>query len=81
MSAEPLLSVSDLQKWFQKSNTQADRTGIRLTMLDQNGTRIRTWSFVNAFPVKWTGPNCNASQNTLAVEAIEIVHEGIEAIT
>jgi phage tail-like protein len=36
---------------------------------------------VNAFPIKWTGPNFNASQNTLAIETIEIAHEGIEAIT
>ena len=76
-----MTTKADLQKWFQKSNTKADRTGTRLSMLDQTGTRIRTWSFVNAFPIKWTGPNFNASQNTLAIEAIEIAHEGIEAIT
>ena len=76
-----MTTKSDLQKWFQKSHRQADRTGIRLSMLDQAGTRIRTWSFVNAFPIKWTGPNFNASQNTLAVEAIEIAHEGIEDVT
>jgi phage tail-like protein len=36
---------------------------------------------VNAFPVKWTGPNFNVGQNSLAVEVIEISHEGIEAVT
>ena len=75
-----MTTKADLQKWFQKSHVQAERTGIRLTMLDQTGTRMRTWSFVNAFPVKWTGPNFNVGQNSLAVEAIEISHEGIEAI-
>lgn len=75
-----MTTKSELQKWFQKSHTQAQRTGIRLSMLDQAGTRVRTWSFVNAFPVKWTGPNFNATQSALAVEQIEIAHEGIETI-
>jgi phage tail-like protein len=76
-----MTTKSDLQKWFQKSHVKAERTGIRLSMLDQEGTRIRTWSFVNAFPIKWTGPNFNATQSTLAIEAIEISHEGIEDVT
>jgi len=76
-----MTTKSDLQKWFQKSHIKAERTGIRLSMLDQEGTRIRTWSFVNAFPIKWTGPNFNATQSTLAIEAIEISHEGIEDVT
>ena len=50
-------------------------------MLDEGGERLRTWSFTNAFPIKWTGPNFNVAQSTLAVEAIEIAHEGIEDVT
>ena len=76
-----MTTKADLQKWFQKSNTKADRTGIRLSMLDQTGTRIRTWSFVNAFPIKWTGPNFNAAQSALAVEQIEIAHEGMRPVS
>jgi phage tail-like protein len=75
-----MTTKAELQKWFQKSHTQAERTGIRLSMLDNAGTRLRTWSFVNAFPVKWTGPNFNVSQSALAVEQIEIAHEGIETV-
>jgi phage tail-like protein len=75
-----LTSVDDLQKWFQKSHTKADRVGITLTMLDQSLKAVRTWSFVNAFPVKWTGPTFNATQNTLATEVIEISHEGLGAV-
>jgi len=76
-----MTTKSDLQKWFQKSHVGADRTGIQLSMLDEGGERLRTWSFTNAFPIKWTGPNFNVAQSTLAVEAIEIAHEGIEDVT
>jgi len=35
------------------------------------------WYFRRGLPVKYTGPTLNASQNNVAIEAIEIAHEGI----
>jgi len=35
------------------------------------------WSFRRGLPVKYTGPAMNATQNNVAIEAIEIAHEGI----
>jgi phage tail-like protein len=75
-----MTTKSDLQRWFQKSHTQAERTTISLTMLDQGGETMRTWSFENAYPIKWTGPNFNAAQSALAVEQIEIAHEGMRPV-
>jgi phage tail-like protein len=76
-----MTTKADLQRWFQQSHVEAERTTISLTMLDQAGETIRVWSFVNAFPIKWTGPNFNAAQSQLAVEQIEIAHEGLQAVT
>ena len=75
-----LTGAADLQRWFQRSHVGADRTSVTVTMLNEAGDRLRVWSFVNAFPVKWTGPTFNAQQNTLATEAIEISHDGIKAV-
>ena len=69
-----------LQRWFQKSHTQAQRTDITVTMLDHEGRRVRTWNFVGAYPIKWTGPAFNAGQNQVATESIEIAHEGLKAV-
>ena len=49
----------------------------RITLLDHQGTPIATWKFVNAFPVKWSGPDLDASTNEVAIETIEIAHEGL----
>ena len=76
-----MTTKSDLQRWFQKSHTEAERTTISLTMLDQGGETMRTWSFENAYPIKWTGPNFNAAQSALAVEQIEIAHEGMRPVS
>jgi phage tail-like protein len=42
---------------------------------------ICSWSFVNGYPSKWEGPDLDASKNELAIETIEIVHEGLVMTT
>jgi phage tail-like protein len=35
------------------------------------------WTFSDACPVKWTGPELRASNSAMAFEAIELVHRGV----
>lgn len=35
------------------------------------------WFFRRGLPLKYTGPSMNAAQNAVAIEALEIAHEGI----
>jgi len=71
-------AIKDLEQWAKESVAGPDRKEIVLTMYNQNLDKIRAWSFKNAFPVKWTGPNFNAAQNAVATEAIEITHDGCQ---
>ena len=71
-------AVKDLQQWAQESFMGPERKEITLTMYNEQLQKIRIWSFKNAYPVKWTGPTFNASQNTMATEVIEIAHDGIQ---
>ena len=73
-------TVKDLEAWLEDSFMGPTRKEITLTMYNQRLEKIRTWSFKNAYPVKWTGPQFNAGQSTAATEAIEIVHDGIEVV-
>lgn len=41
------------------------------------GEIIRTWTFMNAWPVSWEGPSLNASGSELAIETLEIAHDGL----
>ena len=36
------------------------------------------WEFTNGLCASWTGPEYDASKNELAIESIEIAHEGLE---
>ncbi len=42
------------------------------------GTPVMEWQFRNAFPCKWVGPGLNALQSSIAVETLEICHQGLE---
>lgn len=43
-----------------------------------NDEMVMEWQFQLAFPSKWQGPDLNASQSNVAVETLEITHQGLE---
>jgi len=43
--------------------------------------QIARYTLTNAFPTKWEAPDFDASSNELAIETIEIAHEGLRLIT
>jgi phage tail-like protein len=42
------------------------------------GKAVMEWHFREAFPCKWIGPSLNATQSAIAVEMLEICHQGLE---
>ena len=48
-----------------------------IILLDSKGVSVLSWTFKNAYPVKWEGPTLNASSDEIAFERIELVHQGI----
>jgi phage tail-like protein len=73
-------TVKDLEAWLEDSFMGPSRKEITLTMYNEQLEKIRVWSFKNAYPVKWTGPQFNSAQSTVATESIEIVHDGIQVV-
>lgn len=61
-----------------KGNKVPDANG-RVSVLDSQGTPVRTWEFTGARPVKWTGPKLAASSRDLAVEELEVCHRGFRS--
>ena len=67
-----------LYDWYASvKKPQPAKVNGRIVMFDREGTRIAVWKFVNGFPAKWEGPDLDASKNEVAVETIEIAHEGL----
>jgi phage tail-like protein len=66
-----------LLKWFFQSQDAEKRGSITITLLGPEGKKVRSFAFAGAFPVKWTGPNFNAGSTSIAIESLEIAHQGI----
>ncbi|MEA2339771.1 MAG: hypothetical protein QOE82_3778 [Thermoanaerobaculia bacterium] len=49
-----------------------------IVLCSAQGIPIKTWIFKRGLPVKWTGPAFNATQSAVAIETLEIAHEGVE---
>jgi phage tail-like protein len=63
---------------FAKADNRLERLGGSVKLLDTKGQTVRRWSFVEAYPVKWTGPRLAASSRDLAVEELEVCHCGFK---
>lgn len=63
--------------WFNeiKMNT-ITRKAITISLLDEAQAPTMVWKVQNAFPVKVQGTDLKAEGNEVAVESIEIAHEG-----
>ena len=48
-----------------------------IMMLDDRQIPVMWWNFYNACPTKWTGPAFNASNDEVAFETVELVHQGV----
>ena len=68
-------------KWFLDCREKTVRRDLSVTMYGPDLTPIRTWSFAGAFPVKWTGPDLKAQSGEVAMETIEIAHQGLASVS
>lgn len=59
-----------------KMNT-IKRRPVTVSLLDENGKPTMVWTLANAWPTKITSTDLKAEGNEVAVETIEIAHEGI----
>jgi phage tail-like protein len=55
-----------------------DRRNGSIILLDDHGTEVVRWNFFHGWISKWEGPALKARGNEVAIETIEIAHEGLE---
>jgi len=65
--------------WYQKAMLRAEvqRTTVNIKLLDQSGKVTMQWTLANAWPTKIQGTDLKSDGNEVAVETIEIAHEGL----
>ena len=67
----------ELWQWhYDYVNGKGKRLDGLITLRDEDQNAVRSWGFKGGLPLKWTGPKLNATQNAVAIETLEIIHQG-----
>ncbi len=71
-------SDNEFYTWFNTINMNTvERRDITISLLDETMTPVVTWKVKNAWPSKITPTDLKADGNDVAIESLEIVHEGL----
>ncbi|WP_343631224.1 phage tail protein [Fluviicola sp.] len=64
--------------WFNKIKMNTiERQTVVISLLDEAGAPTMVWTLNNAWPTKITGTDMKSDGNEVAVETVEIAHEGL----
>jgi len=73
-----LKNGSDLSDWLNQVRTRTiKRRTITISLRDETGAATMVWTLTNAYPTKITGAALKADGNEVAIDTIEIAHEGL----
>jgi phage tail-like protein len=71
----------ELHNWFklvEEGKFKTARRDISILLLDEDGiSEAARWEFREAWPTKYDAPDLNAKGNEVAIETLEIAHEGM----
>ncbi len=69
---------NEFYAWLNNTKMhKPERRDLIISLLNENHEPVMTWKATNAFPVKIEGPALKASGNEVAIESVEIAHEGL----
>ncbi|MBI4585641.1 MAG: phage tail protein [Planctomycetes bacterium] len=69
-------SSPELWSWFQSGEP---RNG-SVVLLSADGSEAGRWIFSRGRPARWSAPSLDAREEGVALEAVEIVHEGLQCV-
>lgn len=73
--------TQDRELWEWRKTTidgQTERRAGAIVLLDEAREEVLRFNFREGWVCKWEGPQLNASTNEVAIESLEICHEGLE---
>jgi phage tail-like protein len=79
-----------LKRGFAKSNefftwcvsvlnrATIQRKDVTVVLVDHASKPVIEWTFLGAYPVKWSGPSFKAGDSAIAIESLELAHRGLQ---
>lgn len=74
-----LADADSLWSWYEDITWGLiERKDISILLLDPASSEERwRWIFLEAYPIKWSGPDFRAGTAEIAFETVELVHKGL----
>jgi phage tail-like protein len=73
---------SDFFAWASTvQQGQVERRDVVISLLNESHQPLMTWKVRSAWPAKYEGPVLRAGSSEVAIETLELAHEGIEVQT
>ena len=67
---------TDFFDWMNTKNMSTiERRDVTISLLNEEHNPVMRWKAQSAFPVRYSGPIFNSSNNEAAYEELELVHE------
>jgi len=74
----------ELYAWYREvseSGAGTQRRNISILLLGDDGTEKARWNIFNAWPARYDPPDLSARESRVAIEMLEITHEGFQRVT
>lgn len=74
------IELFEWRKMVVQGNTDDARKNIAVILQDEEGNPAARWEFREAWPSKYDAPDLTAKGGDVAIETMEIVHEGMDRV-
>lgn len=72
---------TDFYKWINTiSLNTVERRDLTISLLNETHAPVMTWKVKNAFPIKVQASDLKSDGNEVAIETIELAHEGLNIL-
>ncbi len=72
------LDLYNWRKQVEDGKINEARKNMAIVSLDNEGNPATRWEFTSAWPTKYDAPDLNATASEIAIETLEIAHEGMK---
>lgn len=74
------MMLFEWRKQVENGDVDGARRTIAVYIQDEEGSAGPRWEFTDAWPTNYTAPDLDATGSEVAIESLEIAHEGMERV-
>jgi phage tail-like protein len=72
----------EFYQWIKTVNLNTiERRDLVISLLNENHEPVISWKVIRAFPIKVQASDLSATGNEVAIESMELVHEGLDIMS